>query len=97
MSKNITKADLIAAAAKEAGTTKAATEKVINALVDAVEVALVGGRSVTLVGFGTFSIGKRQARKGRNPQTKKEIRIPAATVAKFKPGKLLKEAVNKHK
>ncbi|MDT8447773.1 MAG: HU family DNA-binding protein [bacterium] len=91
----MTKSDLVAAAAKEAGTTKAATEKVINALLDAVEGALVADRSVTLVGFGTFSVGTRQARKGRNPQTKKEIKIPAAKVAKFKPGKLLKESVNK--
>lgn len=95
MSTNITKSDLVAEAAKEAGTTKAATEKVVNSLLDSIEGALVGGRSVTLVGFGTFSVGTRQARKGRNPQTKKEIQIPAAKVAKFKPGKLLKDAVNK--
>jgi len=55
--------------------------------------ALKKGQNVTLVGFGTFTVGKRKARRGRNPQTGKEIKIPAKKVAKFKPGKALKEAV----
>ncbi len=95
MSDNLTKAELIATAAKEAGITKAATEKVLGAVLDSIQSGLVKGRPVTLVGFGTFSIGNRQARKGRNPQTGMEIQIPAAKVVKFRPGKTLKEAVNK--
>lgn len=94
MSNNLTKAGLVAAAAEEAETTKAAAERVVNAVLNAIEGGLVDGKSVTLVGFGTFSVGERQARKGRNPQTGKEIQIPAAKVIKFKPGKALKEAVN---
>src|SRR3989339_96987 len=90
MSKNITKADLVASAAEASGLTKSASEEVINQLLSTVEKALKKGRSVTLVGFGSFSVGTRQARKGRNPQTKKEIKIPATKVAKFKPGKTLK-------
>ena len=95
MSTNVTKFDLVASAAEQAGTTKASTELIINAIFETIEAALVSKRSVTLVGFGTFAVGTRQARKGRNPQTKKEIDIPSATVAKFRPGKLLKEAVNR--
>lgn len=95
MSNNLTKAGLVAAAAEEAGTTKATTEKVINAVLDAIQGGLAAGNPVTLVGFGTFSVGQRQARKGRNPQTGQEIKIPAAKVVKFKPGKALKESVNK--
>ncbi|OGG95062.1 MAG: DNA-binding protein HU [Candidatus Lambdaproteobacteria bacterium RIFOXYD12_FULL_49_8] len=91
----MTKADLVASAAEASGLTKSASEEVINQLLSTVEKALKKGRSVTLVGFGSFSVGTRQARKGRNPQTKKEIKIPATKVAKFKPGKTLKEAVNK--
>ncbi len=94
MAKNITKAELIAEAAKEAGTTKAAAEKVLGAILSSIEKGLVEGRPITLVGFGTFSVGKRQERKGRNPQTGKEIQIPAAKVVKFKPGKSLKTAVD---
>lgn len=94
MSNNLTKAALVATAAEEAGTTKATTEKVINAVLNAIQEGLTAGSPVTLVGFGTFSVGDRQARKGRNPQTGEEINIPAAKVVKFKPGKALKEAVN---
>lgn len=95
MSKNLTKAELISTAAKDAGITKAATEKVLSSILGTIQDGLVNGQRITLVGFGTFSVGTRQARKGRNPQTKQEINIPAAKVAKFKPGKALKEAVNK--
>lgn len=94
MSNNLTKAGLVAAAAEEAGTTKAATERVLNAVLNAIQSGLVDSKPITLVGFGTFSVGERQARKGRNPQTGQEIQIPAAKVVKFKPGKALKEAVN---
>lgn len=94
MSNNLTKAEIISAAAKEAGITKAATEKVLAAVLNTIQDGLTKGQRVTLVGFGTFSVGKRQARRGRNPQTNAVINIPAARVARFKPGKLLKEAVN---
>lgn len=95
MSKNLTKAELVSAAAKEAGITKAATGKVLTSILDTIQDGLTKGHRITLVGFGTFSVGARQARKGRNPQTNAAINIPAAKVAKFKPGKALKEAVNK--
>jgi len=95
MSKNLTKAELISAAAKEAGITKAATEKVLTSILKTIQDGLTNGQRITLVGFGTFSVGKRQARKGRNPQTNAVINIPAAKVARFKPGKALKDAVKR--
>jgi DNA-binding protein HU-beta len=94
MSDNLTKADLINNAAKAADTTKAATEKALNGILDSIQGALVEGKNVTLVGFGTFTTVQRQAREGRNPKTGEKINIPAATVAKFRPGKKLREAVN---
>ncbi len=94
MSKNLTKAELVSAAAKEAGITKASTEKVLASILNTIQDGLTNGQQITLVGFGTFSVGSRQARKGRNPQTNAVINIPAAKVAKFKPGKALKDAVN---
>ncbi len=94
MSKNLTKAELIADAAKEACITKAAAEKALGAILTSMQGGLAQGRPITLMGFGTLSVGNRKARKGRNPQTGKEIQIPAAKVVKFKPGKGLKEAVN---
>ena len=66
----------------------------MDAVTTAVKKTLKKGDSVTLVGFGTFSVGKRAARVGRNPQTGAEIKIKAAKVPKFKPGKGLKDAVN---
>lgn len=94
MSNNLTKSELISAAAKDAGLTKAATEKVLNSILNTIQDGLTNGQRITLVGFGTFSVGERQARQGRNPQTNAVINIPAAKVARFKPGKTLKEAVN---
>ncbi|MCP4756533.1 MAG: HU family DNA-binding protein [Proteobacteria bacterium] len=91
----MTKAELISIAAKDTGTTKTAAESILNSILGTIQQSLVDGKKITLVGFGTFSVGDRQARKGRNPQTKEEIQIPASKVAKFKPGKVLKEAVNK--
>ena len=93
MKKNTTKAELVAQAAQEAGISKTSTEKILNALVGGIESAITAGRTVTLVGFGSFSVGTRQARNGRNPQTKAEMRIPASKVPRFKAGKSLKEAV----
>ncbi len=89
----MTKADLIAAVAKEARISKTAAEKTLNAFCGNVMKALKKGDKLTLTGFGTFSVAKRRARAGRNPQTGKEIRIAATKVAKFKAGNLLKSAV----
>jgi DNA-binding protein HU-beta len=89
----MTKAELISIIAGKAGLTKADAEKALNAFLSAVEEILINEGRLTLIGFGTFLVGKRKERKGRNPQTGEEIRIPACNVVKFKPGKLLKEAV----
>jgi DNA-binding protein HU-beta len=89
----MTKAELIATVAKEVKIPKAAAEKAVNALTNTVIKALKKGDKLTLTGFGTFSVAKRRARLGRNPQSGKEIKIPATRVAKFKAGNLLKSAV----
>ncbi|MBW1853937.1 MAG: HU family DNA-binding protein [Deltaproteobacteria bacterium] len=89
----MTKADLISRMAKDAKITKVAAGKALNSVIDGITKALKKGDSVTLVGFGTFSVSKRKARKGRNPQTGKEIKISARKVAKFKAGSDLKKAV----
>jgi len=73
--------------------TKKDVEKVINTLFATIEEALKDGSKVQLVGFGTFEVRERQARKGRNPQTGEEIEIPAARIPAFKAGKALKDAV----
>lgn len=88
------KADLIAAIAAKTGETKKSAEASVNAFVDVVTEALVGGDKVQLVGFGSFEVRKRAARKGRNPQTKEEIKIPASKAPVFKAGKALKDLVN---
>jgi DNA-binding protein HU-beta len=88
------KQELVAAMAAKAGLTKVDAEKALNALVEATKETLAKKDSVQLVGFGTFSVSKRAARTGRNPQTGKEIKIAAKNVAKFKAGKTLGEAVN---
>jgi DNA-binding protein HU-beta len=87
------KKDLIAAMADSAGVTKVAAEKALNTLLGDITKALKKGDKVTFVGFGTFSVKTRNARKGRNPRTGKEIKIPKAKVPKFTPGKALKDAV----
>ena len=89
----MTKAELVDAVAKSANLTKAAAEKAVGAFISSVSGALVAGGKVTLVGFGTFEVASRQARTGRNPQTGKEIKIAAAKLPKFRPGKALKDAV----
>jgi DNA-binding protein HU-beta len=88
------KAELVDAIASRTGASKAMTDNMIDALVDSVTMTLKKGENVTLVGFGTFSQGKRAARTGRNPQTGVEIKIPAARTAKFAAGAKLKAAVN---
>jgi DNA-binding protein HU-beta len=87
------KSELIDAVAKEADLSKAATEKVLAAVIGAVVKAVAGGDTVTLVGFGTFKSSKRAARTGRNPQTGKEIKIAASTVPRFTAGATFKAAV----
>ncbi|RNC67939.1 MAG: HU family DNA-binding protein [Desulfuromonadales bacterium] len=89
----MTKAELVDAVAKSAELTKAAADKVVNGVIEAVTAALAKGDKVTLVGFGSFEVSTRQARTGRNPQTGKEIKIAASKVPKFRPGKALKDAV----
>ncbi len=89
----MTKAELIATMGKEAKISKASAEKALNAFTAAVTKALKKGDKITLTGFGTFSVAKRRAKIGRNPQTGKEIKIAATRVAKFKAGNLLKNAV----
>ncbi len=88
------KADLIAAIAAKTGETKKSAEASVNAFVDVITESLVEGDKVQLVGFGSFEVRKRAARKGRNPQTKEEIKIPASKAPVFKAGKALKDMVN---
>ena len=89
----MTKAELIDKIAAGAGLTKSDAAKSLDSALDAVKAALKKGQKVTLVGFGTFSISKRKARKGRNPRTGAEIKIAATKVPKFSAGKTLKDAV----
>ena len=88
------KTDLIDHVAKQADISKAAAGRAVEALVGAIKTSLRKGHSVTLVGFGTFVVGKRAARTGRNPRTGATIKIKAAKVPKFRPGKALKDAIN---
>ena len=88
------KNDLINEIATAAGITKKEAESSLNAMLESVTKALDKGESTTLVGFGTFSVSKRAAREGVNPQTKAKIKIPAKNVVKFKAGKTLSSAVN---
>ena len=91
----MTKAELIDKIAKDSKVSKAVAGNALSSLIDGVSKALAKGDSVTLVGFGTFSVSRRAARKGRNPQTGSTINIPASRVPRFKAGKGLKDAVNK--
>ena len=91
------KTELIEAVAKETGLTKKDSEKAVNAFTAAVTKELKKKGKVQLVGFGTFETAKRKARTGKNPQTGATLKIPAATVPKFKAGKALKDAVNAKK
>ena len=88
------KQELIDAVAAATGESKAATGQTIDAIVEAVTKSVVGGDTVQLVGFGSFSTGARAARVGRNPSTGAEIQIAAAKTVKFTAGKAFKEAVN---
>jgi len=89
----MTKSELVQKIADEAKITKTAANRTIDSLIDAVKASLKKGKDVSIAGFGTFSVAKRKPRKGRNPQTGAEIKIPGKKVPKFKPGKSLKETV----
>ncbi|MCF6783750.1 HU family DNA-binding protein [Stutzerimonas stutzeri] len=88
------KPELIAAIASDTHQTKTEVERTLNSFLDVVTSQLAKGEDVALVGFGTFTVKKREAREGRNPQTGKPITIAAAQVPVFKAGSTLKSAVN---
>ncbi|MDN3543494.1 MAG: HU family DNA-binding protein [Roseateles asaccharophilus] len=88
------KSELIEHIAKQADISKAAAGRALEALIGGVKTTLKKNGSVSLVGFGTFSVAKRAARSGRNPRTGDTIKIKAAKVPKFRPGKGLKDAIN---
>ncbi len=89
----MTKADLIEKVATGTGLSKADAGRALDSAIDAVKASLKKGQKVTLVGFGTFSVSKRKARKGRNPRTGEEIKIAATKTPKFTAGKVLKDAI----
>ena len=91
----MTREEIIAQMAEDAKTTKVAAKAALDSFLDSVTKALKKGGRVSLVGFGTFSVSKRNARTGRNPQTGATIQIAARKVAKFKAGSALSGAVNK--
>ena len=89
----MTKAELVAQMAKASGSSKTSADRAMNAFVGAIFDSLRKGKRVTISGFGTFCVGKRAARNGRNPRTGKEITIPQAKVPRFKPSRSLKTAI----
>ena len=89
------KTELVANVAEKAGLTKKDAEKALTAVLESVQQALIEGDRVQLIGFGTFEVKARAARMGRNPQTGKDMEIPASKAPVFKAGKALKDAVNK--
>jgi integration host factor subunit beta len=91
----MTKADLVEQVAKEAEMTKKDAEQLVEVVFDSIVDALNKGDKIELRGFGSFRVRERNARKGRNPKTGETVSIPAKRVAYFKPGKELKEIVNK--
>jgi DNA-binding protein HU-beta len=90
----VNKSELIEHIAKQADISKAAAARALEALIGGVKSTLKKNNSVSLVGFGTFSVTKRAARSGRNPRTGATIKIKSAKVPKFRPGKALKDALN---
>jgi DNA-binding protein HU-beta len=89
----MTKADLVAKVAADAGITRVVAEKAVNSLVAVVTEALAAGEKITLVGFGTFEVAQRSAREGRNPRTGQTLKIPPSKVVKFRVGSKLKDEV----
>ncbi|WP_337786103.1 HU family DNA-binding protein [Ramlibacter lithotrophicus] len=90
----VNKTELIEHISRHADISKAAATRALESMIGAVKITLKKGGSVSLVGFGTFAVGKRAARSGRNPRTGAAIKIKAAKVPKFRPGKALKDALN---
>ncbi len=90
----MTKQDLVAKMANDAGVSKKAAEDALKSFIDGVKESLSNGEGISLVGFGTFGVSERSARQGRNPKTGETIQIAARKVPTFKAGKALKEAVN---
>lgn len=88
------KTEMIDAVATKANASKAATAAIIAAAIETIAEAAAKGENVQLIGFGTFSVQKREARTGRNPQTGKEMKIAAKNVVRFKPGTALSAAAN---
>ncbi len=93
----MTKTELIDKISSDTNLSKADASITLNSVIDNISKALKKGDSVTIVGFGTFDVAKRKARKGRNPQTGETIKIPAMKVPKFRAGKALKEIVSRKK
>ncbi len=89
----MTKTELVGKMAKDCKLTKVSANKALDSFVDSIKKSLKKGDKVTLIGFGTFSVSQRKARKGRNPQTGKEIKIPARKSPKFSAGKAFKNAI----
>ncbi|TLU81467.1 MAG: HU family DNA-binding protein [Chlorobium sp.] len=89
----MSKAELVEKIAEQAKLTKVDAERALNAVLNVVTTSLKAGQDVALVGFGTFTVGDRAERQGRNPQTGEAITISAKKVVKFKPGKALKDEV----
>ncbi|MCK6528343.1 HU family DNA-binding protein [Myxococcota bacterium] len=89
----MTKAELIAAIAESTSLTRAEVDRALGAFTEVVTSALKGGDKVTIVGFGTFSVSRRESRVGRNPRTGQQITIPAKATPRFKASKSLDEAV----
>ena len=91
----MTKAELVAKIAAKADLNKASAERALNAVLESIEATLVEEGKLTLTGFGSFMVEKREARTGRNPRTKEAISIPASAYPVFKTGKALKDEVSK--
>lgn len=92
---SLSKAEFVAKVSDKTELTKKDSEKAVNAFLETIQETMVAGDIVSFVGFGSFEVRERAARKGRNPQTGEEIEIAASKVPAFKPGKSLKDAVNK--
>lgn len=89
----MTRADLVASMAEASGWTKAAADRALRALLTSVRLSLKRGRSVTLVGFGTFAVARRKPRKGKNPRTGRPMNVSGGRLPRFRPSKELKRAV----
>ena len=93
----MTKADLVSHVAAETSTTRAAAERMVGAVFSAIADALARDEPVAIAGFGKFAVRDRAAREGRNPRTGEPVAVPASKVPAFKPGKTLRDAVNRER